>query len=115
MALRDENVSVGRNGDIVRLVEESRSGGLVPLARFAFGAQRQQNLALRTQLHDGVSTHVCGPKVAVLIDAQTVAAREQAFAESSNEFPVLVELRDCLRAPAQDEKMSFGIERHAGG
>ena len=68
-------------------------------AGFALGAEREQNLTFRAQLHDGVRADVGGPDVAVLIDAQAVAAREQAFSEGANEFPVLVELRERLARP----------------
>ena len=79
MSLRDEDVSVGAKGDVVGLIEEARSGSFVPFARLALGPQCEQNFALRAQLHHRVRAHIGSPKVAVLIDAQTVAAHEQVL------------------------------------
>ena len=97
MPLTDEEVSVGGEDDIVWLVEEARSRRFVPLARLPLGAQREQNFSLWAELHHGVGADVGGPDVAVLVDAKTVAARKQPFAEGSNEFSVLIELRERLQ------------------
>ena len=71
-------------------------------AEFALGAEGHQDLALGVELQDGVRANVGGPDVAVLIDADPVAAREQAVSESTNEFAVLIELGEWLGAAAQD-------------
>src|SRR5579862_3932922 len=113
VALRDEEVSVGGDGDIIGFVEKLR--GLVPVAKFALGAESHQDLALRVELHDCVRADVGGPDIAVLIDAQTVAAGEEAVAEGADELAVLVELGKRLRSAAQDIQMALGIERDAGG
>ena len=81
---------------------------------FALRAQRKQHLALRAQLHHCMRAHVGGPDIAFFIDSKTMAAGEQAFAEGSNEFSVLIELGDGLGSAAQNVEMALGIERDAG-
>ena len=49
-------------------------------------------------------TDVGHPDVAILIDAQAVTAREQTFAERSDELSVLIEFGDWIRAPGSVQK-----------
>ena len=74
VALRDEQVSVGGDSDVIRFIKKMRF--TAPLARLALGPERQKDLAIVTQLHDGVRADVGGPDVSVLIDTDSVAPGE---------------------------------------
>ena len=114
MPLDDEDVAVAGDGDIVRLIELPRAGRLVPLARFAFGSERQQDLALWIELHDDVRADVGGPDVSVRVDPHAVRPGEEAVTERSDERARRIELEERLLAAREDEHMPARVERDGG-
>ena len=115
MSLDDEEVSVSRDGDVIRLIQLARPGGLVPLAGLALRAQREQHLSLRVQLVDHVRADIGCPDIAVAIETHAVGSRKQSVAEGADERAVLVEFEEGLGSPRQHQQVAFRVERHAGG
>src|SRR5436309_10608585 len=94
VALNDKYVSIASDGDVIRLVE--KMARLIPIAPLSFRAQRQQHVTLRVQFHDRVSANISRPDITVVVDLQTVRAREKAFAKGSNELSISIELEESL-------------------
>jgi hypothetical protein len=115
VALRDEDVAIGANRDVVRLIQQACPRRLVPFASLTLGADRQQHLASRIQLHHRVRADVRCPEIAVAVDLQPVRTGEHAVAERADEPAVLVELEEGLRAARQHVDVPARVERHSCG
>jgi len=74
VALRDEQVAIGGDDNVIRFVETVRR--VVPRACLSLFAQRKKDLPIVAQLHDGVRPDVGGPDVAVLVDPDSMASGE---------------------------------------
>src|SRR5262249_39992249 len=90
MPLRDKDVTVIRDSNIVRLVQKMHRSG--PLATLTLGSECHQDLSLRVKLHYSVCADIGGPDVPLFIDTQSVRPREEPLAKRSNEFPIVVKL-----------------------
>src|SRR5437870_969043 len=107
MAIRHENVAIGRNGDSSRTVKQIR-----PAPAHAFRPNRHQHLARRTYLED-LLTHrdalrvlrghaedgllvICigRPDIPVVVDGESMRMREQSDAEALQKPACRTELED---------------------
>ena len=113
--LSDEDVAIARDDDVIRLIQAARLGRLVPFARFSLDPERQKDLSLRAQFQDDVRADIGHPDIAVAIDVQAVRPRQEAFAESSNEFPVRIEFKERMGPASGHEEMALRVECHARG
>src|SRR5262245_23411592 len=84
VALDDEDLSVAADGHVVRLIQQTRSTALVPIALLTLAADRQQRLPLRAHLDDDVSADVGDPEISVTVDLQSVRPREETLAIRSD-------------------------------
>src|SRR5258708_37536098 len=94
MAVGDEDVAVGRDGDIVGLIEGVRAVPGDP--RFA---ERQQNFSVAAEFeylvpYSFFSLAVGHPDVDILVDANSVGEDEHSTAEAHHKLAGRVELED---------------------
>ena len=105
--LGDEDAAVGSDEHVVRLGELRRR-----IARFARRAERQQELALRCELHHRVAlrfpfgkfrellrrrrARVGNPDVALLVDVHAVRPEDLSRAEARHDLAVRIELHDRI-------------------
>src|SRR5687768_14618889 len=115
VALGDEDVAGWTNRDVGRLVEESRLCRLVPIARLVAYAEPQQDLAIRTEFGDRVSSIVNRPDAAVAVQPHSVRPRIGALAERPYECAGAIELRNRMRAAIEDEQVATRIDCQARG
>ena len=92
MPLRDEDVSVTADDDVIRLVQFVRLGRFIPLARLSLRSQREQDLSLRIQFDDVMRPDIGRPDVAFVIDAQTVRPHKETLAKTPDKLAVGIEL-----------------------
>ena len=90
VAVADEDVAVGRDGDFSRRVELIHSG-----AGDALLSERHQHLAIRATEFEHLMAAVVGhPEIAVLVDGELVGADEQSRTKAFQQFARGIELED---------------------
>lgn len=116
VALCEEEVAVAAEGDFVGLIEEAGSGGFIPSAGFAFGAEGHEDFAGGVEFDEDVGAAVGDPDVAVGIDAHGVGTiSKQAFAEGAEHFAVFVEFGDGDGSAVEDPEVTVFVEGDVAG
>ena len=90
VAVADEDVAVGRNGNVGGSIE----GGFA-LAGHARGAERHHDFAFRREFENLLALaisrgRVAGPNESALVDGKAVGLDEHAVAEAAHQFSGLV-------------------------
>ena len=114
MAVGDEDVAVGRDGDVGRAVE--RIGAV---ARHALLAERHHQLSVARELEhllaDAVARAAVGdPEKAVAVDADAVRPHEHLLAPRLQHLARRVELDDRRLGAVEREDPAGRVDRHAG-
>src|SRR5262245_12966789 len=113
VSLRNEDVAVGRNVDVSRLIEGVGGARIAGDARLA---QRHQYLAVLAELDDGLAfaafrDRVRDPNVAVTIDVEAVRIVHHAAAEFGLHVAVGIELHDRIERRATAVLRGTAVER----
>ena len=116
MSLRQEDISVATDRNVVGLVEQACSRSFVPVTGLAFRAEGEEYFSLLVELDDGVAAAVRDPDVVLWIDVNPVGPiPEQSLTERADELSVLVEFDDgvggdAVPGSADHPEMSLGVE-----
>ena len=106
MTLQQEDLAVGAEGEVGRLVQQTRTGGFVPFTGLALRAEREQHIALPAHLGHRVAVDVGHPEIALRVDAEAVRPHEGLLlSDRANERAIGVEFQERIRSAVEHDQV----------